>query len=223
MKKEVRVSENEKLFEDIRKAVLEGDKAAARSLAEESVRRGLDLNEVIDRGFVAGIQAVGDLWEKGEYFLPELIAGADCVKAAMEILQPAMDRDHVASRSLGKVVIGTIEGDIHDIGKNLVASMLRASGFEVHDLGADVKIDRFIEAAEKIGADLICASALLTTTMLNQRRLVESLKQRGLAGKYKILVGGAPASRQWAEDIGAQGYAENAPLAVKEARALMGK
>ena len=217
------MSENQKLFDDIRKAVIDGDKTAARNLAEESVRRGLDLNEVIDKGFVPGIQAVGELWEKGEYFLPELIAGADCMKAAMEILHPAMARAHISSRSLGKVVIGTIEGDIHDIGKNLVASMLQASGFEVFDLGADVKVEKFIEKAEEIGADLICASALLTTTMLNQKKLVETLRQKGLAGKYRILVGGAPASQKWADDIGAQGYAENAPLAVKAARALMGR
>jgi trimethylamine corrinoid protein len=217
------MSENLRLFEAIRKAVIDGDRTAARGLAEESVRLGLDLNEVIDKGFVPGIQAVGELWEKGEYFLPELIAGADCMKAAMEILQPAMAKAHISSRSLGKVVIGTIEGDIHDIGKNLVASMLQASGFEVFDLGADVKVETFIEKAEEIGADLICASALLTTTMLNQKKLVETLRQKGLAGKYRILVGGAPASQKWADDIGAQGYAENAPLAVKAARALMGR
>jgi len=209
------------LFEDIRKAVIDGDRAAARSLAEESVRRGLDPNEVIDKGLVPGIQAVGELWESGEYFLPELISGAECMKAAMEILQPAMAKAHIASRLLGKVVIGTIEGDIHDIGKNLVAAMLRASGFEVFDLGVDVKVGAFIAKAEEVGADLICASALLTTTMVNQKKLVEELRRQGLSGKYKVLVGGAPASSQWAAAIGAQGYAENAPLAVKAARALM--
>ncbi len=214
------MSENPKLFEDIRKAVVDGDRAAARILAEECVRKGLDLNEVIDKGFIPGIQAVGELWEKGEYFLPELIAGADCMKAALEILQPAMAGARAAARLLGRVVIGTIEGDIHDIGKNLVASMLRAGGFEVFDLGADVKIETFIAKAEEVGADLICASALLTTTMLNQKKLVEALRARGLAGKYKVMVGGAPASRKWADDIGAQGYAENAPQAVKAARAL---
>lgn len=213
--------ESQNLFADIRKAVIDGDRAAARSLAEESVRRGLDPNEVIDKGLVPGIQAVGELWESGEYFLPELISGAEGMKAAMEILQPAMAKAHIAARLLGKVVIGTIEGDIHDIGKNLVAAMLRASGFEVFDLGVDVKVGAFIAKAEEVGADLICASALLTTTMINQKKLVEELRLRGLAGKYKILVGGAPASSQWAEAIGAQGYAENAPLAVKAARALM--
>lgn len=213
----------EELYRSIRKAIVDGDKPAARQLALEAVRLGLDLNEVIDKGYVPGIQEVGDLWEKGEYFLPELISSAECMKAAMDVLQPEMAKANVKSRSLGKVVIGTIEGDIHDIGKNLVASMLQANGFEIFDLGADVKLERFIEKAEAERADLICLSALLTTTMLNQKRFIELLGTRGLSGKYKVLVGGAPATRKWAEDIGAQGYAENAAMAVKEAKALVGR
>jgi trimethylamine corrinoid protein len=213
----------EELFNDIRKAIVEGDKPRAQELAREAVRSGADLNEVIDKGYVAGIQAVGELWEKGEYFLPELISSAECMKAAMDILQPEMAKANIKSRSLGKVVIGTVEGDIHDIGKNLVASMLQANGFEVFDLGADVKLERFIEKAEVEKADIICLSALLTTTMLNQKRFIEMLRQKGHYGKYKVLVGGAPATRKWAEDIGAQGFAENAALAVKAAKAAMAK
>ena len=213
----------EELFNDIRKAIVEGDTLRAQELAREAIRSGADLNEVIDKGYVPGIQAVGELWEKGEYFLPELITSGECMKAAMDILQPEMAKANIKSRSLGKVVIGTVEGDIHDIGKNLVASMLQANGFEVFDLGADVKLERFIEKAEAEKADIICLSALLTTTMLNQKRLIEMLKQKGLYGKYKVLVGGAPATRKWAEDIGAQGFAENAALAVKAAKAAMAK
>lgn len=213
----------EELFNDIRKAIVDGDKPRAQELAREAVRSGVDLNEVIDRGYVPGIQAVGELWEKGEYFLPELITSAECMKVAMDILQPEMAKANIKSRSLGKVVIGTVEGDIHDIGKNLVASMLQANGFEVFDLGADVKLDRFIEKAEAEKADIICLSALLTTTMLNQKRFIEMLRQKNLYGKYKVLVGGAPATRKWADDIGAQGYAENAALAVKAAKAVTAK
>jgi trimethylamine corrinoid protein len=213
----------EELFNDIRKAIVEGDKPRAQELAREAIRSGVDLNEVIDKGYVPGIQAVGELWEKGDYFLPELITSAECMKAAMDILQPEMAKANIKSRSLGKVVIGTVEGDIHDIGKNLVASMLQANGFEVFDLGADVKLERFIEKAEAEKADLICLSALLTTTMLNQKRFIEMLRQKGFYGKYKVLVGGAPATRKWAEDIGAQGYAENAALAVKAAKAATAK
>ncbi len=213
----------EELFNDIRKAIVEGDKPRAQELAREAIRSGVDLNEVIDKGYVPGIQAVGELWEKGDYFLPELITSAECMKAAMDILQPEMAKANIKSRSLGKVVIGTVEGDIHDIGKNLVASMLQANGFEVFDLGADVKLERFIEKAEAEKADIICLSALLTTTMLNQKRFIELLRQKGLYGKYKVLVGGAPATRKWADDIGAQGYAENAALAVKAAKAATAK
>jgi len=213
----------EELFNDIRKAIVDGDKPRAQELAREAVRSGVDLNEVIDRGYVPGIQAVGELWEKGDYFLPELITSAECMKAAMDILRPEMAKANIKSRSLGKVVIGTVEGDIHDIGKNLVASMLQANGFEVFDLGADVKLERFIAKAEAEKADIICLSALLTTTMLNQKRFIEMLRQKGLYGKYKVLVGGAPATRKWADDIGAQGYAENAALAVKAAKAAAAK
>ena len=213
----------EELFNDIRKAIVEGDKPRAQELAREAIRSGVDLNEVIDKGYVPGIQAVGELWEKGDYFLPELITSGECMKAAMDILQPEMAKANIKSRSLGKIVIGTVEGDIHDIGKNLVASMLQANGFEVFDLGADVKLERFIEKAEVEKADIICLSALLTTTMLNQKRFIEMLKQKGHYGKYKVLVGGAPATRKWAEDIGAQGFAENAALAVKAAKAAMAK
>jgi corrinoid protein of di/trimethylamine methyltransferase len=213
----------ETLFNDIRKAIVEGDKPRAQELAREAIRSGVDLNEVIDKGYVPGIQAVGELWEKGDYFLPELITSAECMKAAMDILQPEMAKANIKSRSLGKVVIGTVEGDIHDIGKNLVASMLQANGFEVFDLGADVKLERFIEKAEAEKADIICLSALLTTTMLNQKRFIDMLRQKGFYGRYKVLVGGAPATQKWADDIGAQGYAENAALAVKAAKAATAK
>jgi trimethylamine corrinoid protein len=144
------------------------------------------------------------------------------MKAAMAVLQPELDKAHIKTKSKGKAVIGTVEGDIHDIGKNLVASMLSANGFDVVDLGADVKIEKFIEKAEEAKADFICLSALLTTTMLGQRKVIELLKQRDLRGRYKVLVGGAPASQKWADEIGADGYAENAMLAVKAAQRLMG-
>ena len=213
----------EELFARIEKAIIEGRKSEAEDLAREAVKAKLDLTEVIEKGYVPGIQKVGDLWEKGDYFLPELITSAECMKAAMDILQPEMAKANIKSRSLGKIVIGTVEGDIHDIGKNLVASMLQANGFEVFDLGADVKLERFIAKAEAEKADIICLSALLTTTMLNQKRFIEMLRQKGLYGKYKVLVGGAPATRKWADDIGAQGYAENAALAVKAAKAVTAK
>jgi corrinoid protein of di/trimethylamine methyltransferase len=213
----------EELFSRMAKAVIEGAKAEAEALAGEAIKAQLDLTEVIEKGYVPGIQKVGDLWEKGDYFLPELITSAECMKAAMAVLQPALDKAKIKTKSKGKVVIGTVEGDIHDIGKNLVASMLSANGFEVFDLGADVKLEKFIQKAEETQADFICLSALLTTTMLGQKKAIELLKQKNIYGKYKVLVGGAPANQKWAEDIGADGYAENAMLAVKVARRLMGE
>ena len=212
----------EELFARMEKAIIEGGKAEAQALAREAIKAKLDLNEVIENGYVPGIQKVGDLWEKGDYFLPELITSAECMKAAMAVLQPELDKAKIKTKSKGKVVIGTTEGDIHDIGKNLVASMLSANGFEVFDLGADVKLERFIQKAEETEADFICLSALLTTTMLGQKKAIEMLKEKNLYGKFKVLVGGAPASQKWADDIGADGYAENAMLAVKVAKRLMG-
>jgi len=160
----------DELLRSMNEAIVAGNKAAAAALGAEAVRSGADLLEVIEKGYVPGLQRVGELWEQGEYFLPELISSAEAMKAAMAVLKPELDRKNIEARGGGKVVIGTVEGDIHDIGKNLVASMLQAGGFEVYDLGADVKLERFIEKAEAVGAGIICLSALLTTTMTNQKR-----------------------------------------------------
>jgi trimethylamine corrinoid protein len=205
---------NEELFSEMENAIVQGDKDMAESLAKEAVEKQLDLNEVIEKGYVPGIQKVGELWEKGEYFLPELISSAECMKAAMRVLQPELEKAQIETRSLGKIIIGTVEGDIHDIGKNLVSSMLSANGFDVIDLGADVKLEKFIEKAEEENADFICLSALLTTTMVGQKRLVEMLKEKNLSDRFKVMVGGAPVNQKWADDIGADGYAENAMIAV---------
>ena len=202
------------LYGRMAEAIVAGDAEAAAGLARRALEDGLDLQEVIDKGYIAGIQRVGLLWESGDYFLPELITSAACMQAAMAVLKPALEASAAAGLSRGRIVIGTIEGDIHDIGKNLVASMLAANGFDVVDLGADVKPDRFIDAAVEARADVIGLSALLTTTMLGQRRVVERLRERGLRDRFKVLVGGAPVNRAWAADIGADAYGENALAAV---------
>jgi len=211
----------EELFSKMEKAIVEGNRQESFRWAQEAVKAKLDLNEVIEKGYSAGIQKVGDLWEKGEYFLPELITSAECMKAAMAVLQPELEKSKIETASLGKVVIGTVEGDIHDIGKNLVASMLSANGFDVIDLGADVKLEKFIERAEAERADLICLSALLTTTMMGQKKLIEMLRTKNLLGQFKVMVGGAPANQKWADGIGADGYAENAMTAVTAAKNLL--
>lgn len=212
---------SEELFSRMEKAIVEGNKEQAEQLAKQSLEKKMDLNEVIEKGYIPGIQKVGDLWESGEYFLPELITSAESMKAAMGVLQPEMEKAQIKTKSRGKVIIGTVEGDIHDIGKNLVSSMLSANGFEVIDLGADVKLEKFIEKAETENADFICLSALLTTTMLGQKKVVEILKERNLSDRFMVLVGGAPVNQKWADDIGADGYAENAMTAVKAAKNLM--
>ncbi|MCE7743154.1 MAG: dimethylamine corrinoid protein 3 [Candidatus Heimdallarchaeota archaeon] len=205
--------------EKCKNAILSGNISLAEELAQKVLDEKLDVNDAID-AFSLSIRKAGDLFEEGEFFLPELMRSAEAMKAAMTIFEPILMKGK-EDRSLGKVVIGTIEGDIHDIGKTLVASMLGAEGFEVHDLGADVPISTFIEKAIEIDAQLICISALLTTTMDGQRKLIEQLKERGLRDKFKILIGGAPVSKNWVNEIGADGSAENAVSAVKLARKLM--
>jgi len=213
--------EKRDLLEKMKRSIVDGLQDEAENLAKEAVKEQMDLNKVIDEGFVPGIQEVGVLWEKGEYFLPELITSAECMKAAIAVLEPELKKAQIQKKSHGTVVIGTVEGDIHDIGKNLVASMLSANGFEVLDLGADVKLEQFIDKAEQENADFICLSALLTTTMLGQRKLIAMLKEKGLSDKFKVLVGGAPVTQKWADDIGADGYAENAMTAVKLAKDIV--
>ncbi len=213
--------EDKAVFTQMKQSIIAGDKEVAEKLARDAISRSMDLNAVIEQGFIPGIQKVGDLWEEGEYFLPELITSAECMQAAMAILQPELEDSDFRSHSRGKVVIGTIEGDIHDIGKNLVASLLAANGFEIIDLGADVKLDRFIAAAQEENADAICVSALLTTTMLGQKTLIQKLRQQGLYEDFRVMVGGAPVNRQWAQDIGAHGYAENAMAAVEVIKQLL--
>ena len=205
------------------KAIVEGSKDKSVQLAQRAITEKMDLNEVIEKGYVFGIQQVGQLWEEGEYFLPELIASAECMKSAMEIMQPELEKAQIDVRSTGKVVIGTVEGDIHDIGKNLVASILSANGFDVFDLGADVKLETFFNKAEELNANLICLSSLLTTTMTGQKKFIELLKEKGTYGRYKVMVGGAPVNQKWADDIGADGYSENALTAVEVAKKLVGK
>ncbi|MHA1223066.1 MAG: corrinoid protein [Candidatus Heimdallarchaeaceae archaeon] len=206
--------------EECQKAILAGNAPLAEELAKKALLENHDVNKIID-SYAKAIRKAGDLFEEGEFFLPELMRSAEAMKAAMKVLEPKLIEGK-KRQSMGKVVIGTIEGDIHDIGKTLVATMLSAEGFEVYDLGADVPIDKFIETAINIDADIICISALLTTTMIGQKMLIEKLIERGIRQKFKILVGGAPVSKKWVKEIGADGSAENAVSAVKLAKKVLG-
>jgi corrinoid protein of di/trimethylamine methyltransferase len=203
-------------------SVLDGDADRAETLASEALEKKYKVLEVIEKGFVAGIREVGRLWEEGTMFLPELVMGAEAMKRAMAVLQPALEEADGAGSSLGHVVIGTIEGDIHDIGKTLVATMLSANGFEITDLGADVPAGRFVDEAVEKGAGCIAISALLTTTMHGQRKVIEELESRKVRGKVRVLVGGAPCNDAWAKEIGADGYAGDAVAAVQLAKRLVG-
>jgi trimethylamine corrinoid protein len=202
------------------RAVVDGDVVRARTLAEAAVRGGADLVSAIEDGFAAGIRRVGDLWEEGEYFLPELVQGAEAMKAAMQVIQPALDAGRTERAPKGTVVIGTVKGDLHDIGKSLVATLLSAHEFRVHDLGSDVPVESFVAMAREVGADIVAASALLTTTMTVQRDLVRAVHAAHLPRAPRVLVGGAPTTPAWAAEIGAL-HAENALRAVALARQIL--
>jgi corrinoid protein of di/trimethylamine methyltransferase len=214
--------DTKELYTKMEKTVLDGDIDAAAELADEALSKGMDPLEVINEGYLIGLQKVGDLWEKGELFLPEMIQGAEAMKAAVAKLQPALLAKKETRKILGKVVIGTVHGDIHEIGKSIVGTMLSANGFEVVDLGADVPNEDFINKAKEIDADIIGLSALLTTTMPEQKTIIELIKKEGLANKIKVVIGGAPVSQSWSDEIGASGYAEDAVAAVSLCKSLMG-
>jgi corrinoid protein of di/trimethylamine methyltransferase len=215
--------EKDKLFAEMKQAVLDGEIELAEELANKAIEEGLNPLEAIETGYVAGIDEVGALFEQGQIFLPELIAAAEAMKAALNVLEPALQQRDMVRAILGKVVIGTMHNDIHDIGKDMVASMLMASGFEVTNLGVNVPCDTFISNVKEQQADILALSALLTTTMPEQKIVIEALEKEGLRSGVKVLVGGAPVNRQWADEIKADGYAENAIEAVKVARQLVGK
>jgi len=207
-------------YAPLSKAVIDGDVEESARLARAWVEEGGDPLQAVERGFSEGIRRVGELWEEGEYFLPELVQGAEAMKAALEALRPWLGAGSDARRGRGCVVIGTVQGDLHDIGKSLVATMLSAYGFEVHDLGSDVSIARFVEEARRHAADIVAASALLTTTMVAQRELAAAIQAAGLPRTPRILIGGAPTTAAWAEEIGAL-HAENAMRAVAVAEGAL--
>ncbi len=210
----------EELFEIMAQSIIDGEPEDAERLAREALAQGIEPLEAINRGFVPGVDEVGRGFGCGELFLPDLVRAGAAMKAATKILEPEMLRRGTARESAGTVVLGTIKGDIHEIGKNLVGTMFTAGGFTVHDLGVDVPFETFVAKAKEVNADVVGISALLTTTMANQRKVIEALDKAGLRPKVKVLVGGAPVTRGWASEIGADGYAEDAVGAVKVAREL---
>ncbi len=211
---------SEELFQKMATSIIDGDSDAAVSLATQSISAGIDPLDAITKGFVVGVNTVGAAFGRGDAFLPELVMAGEAMKAAVATLDPEMKKRGTERKMLGKVVIATVEGDIHEIGKSLVATMLAANGFEVHDLGVDVPIDKFVGTVKQTGANLVGLSSLLTTTMVMQRKVIEALADAGMRKQVKVMVGGAPVSRKWAEEIGADGYAEDAVDAVDLAMRL---
>jgi corrinoid protein of di/trimethylamine methyltransferase len=212
---------NERLFEEMTNAVIAGLPDKARELAHEALRAGIDPLTAIDQGFKVGMDVVGEGFATGELFIPDLMMSGEAMKAAIATLEPELMRRKQQRQVLGKVVIGTVQGDIHEIGKTLVATMLTANGFEVHDLGVDVSSQQFIDAVREVNADVVGLSALLTTTILNQEAVILDLQEAGLREQVKVIIGGVPASPQWAKEIGADAYAANATEAVQVVKQLV--
>lgn len=212
---------SDELFKKMATSIIDGDSDTAVSLAKESIASGVDPLDAITEGYVVGVNTVGEAFGRGDAFLPELVMAGEAMKAAVSTLDPEMKKRGTERKMLGKVVIATVEGDIHEIGKSLVATMLGASGFEVFDLGVDMPSDKIIGKALEVNADIIAMSALLTTTMVKQREVIEELEKEGLRTRVKVMVGGAPVTRDWVATIGADGYSEDAIGAVALAKKLM--
>ncbi len=214
---------NDEFYKAMAQSIIDGEAEEAGALARKALELGMDPLDAINKGFVPGVDYIGEQFSCGAAFLPELVMAGEAMKTAVAVLEPEMARRGTERPTLGKVVIGTIEGDIHDIGKTLVGTMLSAAGFTVYDLGVDVPAATLAGKAREVGADIIGVSALLTTTMVRQRDVIEAVDDMGLADKIKVMVGGAPVTRSWAEEIGADGFSEDAMGAVNLAKQLMEK
>jgi corrinoid protein of di/trimethylamine methyltransferase len=210
---------SEEILARLAQAVIDGEPEDAEELARQALDQGLDPLHCINEGLTPGIDRVGELFATGEYFLPDLIIGGDAMKAALAVLEPALAGDQ-GREIAGRVVLGTVEGDLHEIGKTLVGTMLTANGFQVTDIGVDQSAAAFVDAVKRTGATLVGASALLTTTMLQQQKIIDALVEAGLRDRVRVMVGGAPVTEAWTAKIGADGYAEDAISAVALAKKL---
>jgi len=202
------------LFDKMRAAVLEGEEDDAVALAKQALAEKMDLKTVMDEGFLKGIQEAGQLFADGDYFLPDLVCSADAMKSALAVLDVELKKPASGFVSKGKVVMTTVQGDVHDIGKIIVAAMLTANGYDVHDLGVDVPNEEVLKAIDEIKPDVVGLSALLTTTMVEQKNIIDAVKTSGKRNDVKVIVGGAPVTHEWANKIGADGYSDDAISAV---------
>lgn len=212
---------SQELFRRMAQSVIDGEDEEAAALARAALEKGIDPLAAINDGFTAGMDVVSERYSSGEYFLPDLIMGGEAMKAGLAVLEPVLAASGQQREVLGTIVLGTVKGDIHEIGKALVGSMLSANGFRVYDLGIDVESNTFVVKAQEHNADIVALSALLTTTMLLQRDVIELLAEAGLGERVKVMVGGSPVTQGWADQIGADGFAEDAANAVVAAKRLM--
>jgi corrinoid protein of di/trimethylamine methyltransferase len=213
----------EELYKEMAQSIIDGESEQAVELAKKSIELQMHPLDTITKGFVVGVNYIGDQFGKGEAFLPELVMAGEAMKAAVATLEPELLKLGEAREVMGRVVLATVEGDIHEIGKTLVGTMLSASGFDVFDIGVDAPAEKIIGKALEVDAQIIGMSALLTTTMVRQREVIEELDKEGLRPRIKVLVGGAPITKDWAEKIKADGTSEDAVGAVKLAKQLLGK
>lgn len=207
-------------LQELSDTIYEMDEEAIVDIAKSYIEAGYDAHDAVNFGLVDGMNRVGESYEEEEYFVTDLLFASDAMYAALDYLRPYLTEDAAAEKS-GICVIGNVEGDTHDIGKNLVKTMLEASGFEIHDLGKDVPVNTFIDKAEEVNADIICISTLMTTTMPKMREVLETLEERNIRETYKVMIGGGPVNQTFADEIGADGYSENATEAVRLAEKLM--
>jgi trimethylamine corrinoid protein len=210
------------VLEELRQSVINYDEEAAVKAAKKVLELKMDPYKVITDCLTPAIQEVGDRFEKGEAFLPELIMATDTMDAAVKVLEKEISKEEMEGRKKGRIVLGTVKGDIHNIGKNIVGIMLKTAGYEIIDLGVDVEPSKFVEEAERSGAQIIMASALMTFTAVNMKKISDYLEMEGVRKKYKLAFGGGPLSETWAKEMGADGYAPDAVKAVELANQLMG-
>ena len=208
------------LTSDLKQAVCEGDEIKAVDISERALQEGAEAHELMHKGAVAGIQEAGRLWQEEEYFLPDIILATEAYKEAMKVIEPRLAREDLSFK--GKVILGSVEGDAHDIGKNIVISLLRCNSYEVVDLGVDVPLQDFVDKARELEPDVLGMGAYMTTTMRGMGVVIRSLEEAGLRDKVKVIIGGAAVTKDYATGIGADGYGENAATAVELVDGLMG-
>ena len=210
----------ENVLEVIREGILEGDMHLVQDKVTAALAAGINPGEVLNKGLIEAMAEVGKLFEEGEYFVPEMLIAARAMKAGLAILKPRLVDEDI--KPIGKVAAGTVKGDLHDIGKNLVCMMLEGAGFEILDLGTDVSPDQFVDSVKNQGVGVIAMSALLTTTMPNMKNTLEALEEAGIRDSVKVMIGGAPVTQAYADEVGADGYAPDASRAASLAKELLG-